>query len=71
MRPCPAKGGNAFARFDSRAIYRDDVQSYANTEPAIDLMASSLLAFSWQSSPPVPLSAGVTAATGLLSLRMG
>jgi endoglucanase len=48
MRPCPAHGGNAFSRFDNSAVYRDNVQSYTTTEPAIDLTASSTLAFSWQ-----------------------
>jgi endoglucanase len=48
MRACPAHGGNAFARFDSSAVYRDNAQSYTTTEPAIDLTASSMLAFSWQ-----------------------
>jgi endoglucanase len=57
MRRCPASGGNAFARFDNAAKYEDNVQSFTTTEPAIDLTASSLLAFSWQ------LSAGNPAAT--------
>jgi endoglucanase len=48
MRPCPAGGGDPFAAFDNKAKYRDAVQSYTTTEPAIDLTASSPLAFSWQ-----------------------
>jgi endoglucanase len=51
MRRCPAAGGgeaNAFKRFDSSAVFKDDVQSYTTVEPAIDLTASSMLAFSWQ-----------------------
>ncbi len=48
MRRCPAGGGNAFARFDNAAKYEDNVQSFTTTEPAIDLTASSMLAFSWQ-----------------------
>jgi endoglucanase len=48
MRRCPRAGGDAFARFDNRARYRDNVQSFTTTEPAIDLTASSMLAFSWQ-----------------------
>jgi len=48
MRPCPASGGNAFRRFDNAAVYEDNAQSFTTTEPAIDLTASSLLAFSWQ-----------------------
>jgi endoglucanase len=63
MRPCPPGGGGGgggatvdqFARFDGHhAKYRDDVQSFTNTEPAIDLTASSMLAFSWQVGPPSP-----------------
>ena len=66
MRSCPPRGAGTFARFDNRALYRDDVQSYTNTEPAIDLTASSMLAFSWQSAGPLPLGAG-SALAGQLS----
>jgi endoglucanase len=56
MRPCPAEGGNAFARFNSgKAKYKDNVQTFTNTEPAIDLTASSMLAFSWQIAAAKPL----------------
>lgn len=55
MRRCPAHGGNAFARFDSQAVFKDDVQSYTTVEPAIDLTASSPLALSWQLAQPRPL----------------
>ncbi len=55
MRRCPPGGGDAFARFDSRAVFKDDVQSYTTVEPAIDLTASSPLAFSWQVATPAPL----------------
>ena len=57
MRPCPPGGGNAFARFNNKAVYKDNVQSYTTTEPAIDLTASSMLAFSWQitSASPLPV----------------
>jgi endoglucanase len=56
MRACPVGGGKAFKAFDSAtAKYEDNVQAFANTEPAIDLTASSMLAFSWQSSSaPAP-----------------
>jgi endoglucanase len=51
MRACPVGGGNAFKAFDSAsAKYEDNVQAFTNTEPAIDLTASSMLAFSWQMS---------------------
>lgn len=56
MRPCPARGGNTFARFNAAtAKYRDNVQTFTNTEPAIDLTASSMLAFSWQVALASPL----------------
>jgi hypothetical protein len=71
MRACPSRRTNAFARFDNRAIYRDNVQSYTNTEPAIDLTASSLLAFSWQSGRPAALGEGLSAMTGLFSPPVG
>ncbi|HEX4465830.1 MAG TPA: glycoside hydrolase family 9 protein, partial [Solirubrobacteraceae bacterium] len=48
MRACPPGGGDAFARFDNSAVYEDEVQSYTTVEPAIDLTASSFLAFAWQ-----------------------
>jgi endoglucanase len=56
MRACPTGGGNAFKRFNSAsAKYEDNVQAFTNTEPAIDLTASSMLAFSWQIAPPLTL----------------
>jgi endoglucanase len=55
MRACPAAGVDTFARFNSRAVFRDDVQSYTTVEPAIDLTASSVLAFAWQSGSARPL----------------
>jgi endoglucanase len=56
MRACPAAGGNAFKVFNgAKAKYEDNVQAFTNTEPAIDLTASSMLAFSWQIAPPEPL----------------
>jgi hypothetical protein len=55
MRRCPPGGGDAFARFDGTAVFRDNVQSFATVEPAIDLTASSPLAFAWQVSAPAPL----------------
>ena len=45
MRACPAGGGDSFARFNSSAVYRDNVESYSTVEPAIDLTATSPLAF--------------------------
>jgi endoglucanase len=54
MRRCPT-AGNAYARFDGKAVFKDDVQSYTTVEPAIDLTASSPLAFSWQVASAAPL----------------
>ena len=58
MRRCPAKRGDTFARFNSRAVFRDNVQSYSTVEPAIDLTASSPLALAWQIGSPRPLGRG-------------
>lgn len=59
MRPCPAGGGDGgYARFDGAdgSLFSDDVESYSSTEPAIDLTASSLLAFGWGAAEaPAPL----------------
>lgn len=46
MIACPANGADTYAQFDSSsAEFRDNMQSYSNTEPAIDLTAASVLAF--------------------------
>jgi len=55
MRPCPAGGGDTFARFDNASVYRDNVQSFTTTEPALDLTAPSMLAFAWQITQPAEL----------------
>jgi endoglucanase len=48
MRACPADGVDLFAQFNGNgAVFKDNVQSYSTVEPAIDLTASSFLAFSW------------------------
>ena len=48
MATCPANGVDVFAQFNGkRAVYQDNVQSFSTVEPAIDLTASSFLAFSW------------------------
>ncbi len=54
MRSCPASG-DKYAPFDSKAVFKDNVQSYTTVEPAIDLTASSPLAFSWQVTAAAPL----------------
>ncbi len=48
MVTCPPNGVDVFAQFNgNRAVYQDNVQSFSTVEPAIDLTASSFLAFSW------------------------
>jgi len=49
MVTCPPNGMDVFAQFNNtKAVYKDFVQSFPTVEPAIDLTASSFLAFSWQ-----------------------
>ena len=49
MNLCPANGADTFAQFNGHhAEWKDDMQSFSNTEPAIDLTASSPLAFARQ-----------------------
>jgi endoglucanase len=57
MRECPADGVDRFAAFNGQGVFKDDVQSFSTVEPAIDLSASSPLAFSWQIAAPPPASA--------------
>jgi len=53
MVACPANGVDAFAPFNGNgAVFKDNVQSYSTVEPAIDLTASSFLAFSWAITSP-------------------
>jgi endoglucanase len=48
MVACPPNGVDIFAQFNGKAVYKDFVQSFSTVEPAIDLTASSPLAFAWQ-----------------------
>ena len=49
MVACPPNGVDQYAQFNgSGAVFKDNVQSYSTVEPAIDLTASSFLAFAWQ-----------------------
>jgi endoglucanase len=57
MNLCPANGKDPFAKFNGNAgsydksqvtVYRDNMQSYSTTEPAIDLTATSFLMWSWR-----------------------
>jgi endoglucanase len=62
---CPANGVDTFAIFNGNdgtyssskvAVYRDNVQSYSTTEPAIDLTSTSFLMWSWRlAGSPNPL----------------
>jgi endoglucanase len=54
---CPANGVDTFQKFNGNdgafnssqtAVYRDNVQSYSTTEPAIDLTSTSFLMWSWR-----------------------
>jgi len=54
---CPANGVDHFQIFNGNdgayepsavAVYRDNMQSYSTTEPAIDLTATSFLMWSWR-----------------------
>jgi endoglucanase len=49
MVTCPTNGVDVYAQFNNtKAVFKDFVQSFPTVEPAIDLTASSFLAFSWQ-----------------------
>jgi endoglucanase len=49
MKTCPVNGVDRFAQFNNgSAVYQDNVQSWSTVEPAIDLTATSPLAFGWQ-----------------------
>lgn len=54
---CPANGADKFEEFNGNAgafnptqvaVYRDNMQSYSTTEPAIDLTSTSFLMWSWR-----------------------
>ena len=57
MNLCPANGADVFKKFNGNdgvfdpsqmSVYRDNMQSYSTTEPAIDLTATSFLMWSWR-----------------------
>jgi len=49
MNLCPANGVDTFAQFNGHhAEWQDNMQSFSNTEPAVDLTAASPLAFARQ-----------------------
>jgi endoglucanase len=45
MRNCPAGDSDQYAQFNSKARFRDDIESFSTVEPAVDLTATSPLAF--------------------------
>jgi len=72
MRACPPGGGDRFGAFNgSGAKFLDDVVSFPNIEPAIDLTAASPLAFAWQGQPsgPAAAAAAVTPGTTVVTLQ--
>ena len=57
MIRCPANGVNTFAIFNGNdgkynpsqlSVYKDNMQSFSTTEPAIDLTSTSFLMWSWR-----------------------
>src|SRR6516225_1769009 len=49
MKTCPVNGVDTFAQFNGHhAEWQDNMQSFSNTEPAVDLTAASPLAFARQ-----------------------
>jgi endoglucanase len=55
MRNCPADDSDPFAQFSAaKAQFKDDIESFSTVEPAVDLSATSSLAFAWQMVPPPP-----------------
>jgi endoglucanase len=55
MRNCPPDDSDPFAAFNSgKAKFRDDIESFSTNEPAVDLSATSPLAFAWQTVAPPP-----------------
>jgi endoglucanase len=45
MNNCPADDSDPYAQFNSKAKFRDDIESFSTVEPAVDLTATSPLAF--------------------------
>jgi endoglucanase len=45
MRNCPPDDSDPYAQFNSKALFKDDIESFSTVEPAVDLTATSPLAF--------------------------
>jgi endoglucanase len=59
MQNCPPDDSDPYEQFNgSHAKFKDDIESFSTVEPAVDLTATSPLAFAWQtripSGPPPP-----------------
>jgi endoglucanase len=50
MRNCPPDNSDPFAQFNSKAKFTDDIESFSTVEPAVDLTATSPLAFARQAA---------------------
>jgi endoglucanase len=50
MRNCPPDNSDPFAQFNSTAKFKDDIESFSTVEPAVDLTATSPLAFARQAA---------------------
>jgi endoglucanase len=50
MRNCPPDNSDPFAQFNSDAKFKDDIESFSTVEPAVDLTATSPLAFARQAA---------------------
>jgi endoglucanase len=55
MNNCPPDDSDPYAQFNgSHAKFKDDIESFSTIEPAVDLTATSPLAFAWQTVAPPP-----------------
>jgi len=45
MNNCPADDSDPYAQFNGKAKFKDDIESFSTVEPAVDLTATSPLAF--------------------------
>jgi endoglucanase len=45
MRNCPPDDSDPYAQFNGKAKFKDDIESFSTVEPAVDLTATSPLAF--------------------------
>jgi endoglucanase len=50
MRNCPPDDSDPFAQFNGSAKFKDDIESFSTVEPAVDLTATSPLAFARQAA---------------------